>query len=47
MSREARAQRLILTHLWPMIDPEETAIEGADAFGESVEIAAPHLIVAI
>jgi ribonuclease BN (tRNA processing enzyme) len=46
-AREARAQRLILTHLWPLNDREETAAEGAEAFGASVEVATPHLVVAI
>jgi ribonuclease BN (tRNA processing enzyme) len=46
-AREAHAERLILTHLWPMNDPTESAIEGAEAFGDSVTIAAPDLVTEI
>ena len=46
-AREAQAERLILTHLWPMNDPNESAIEGAEAFGDSVTIAAPDLVTEI
>jgi ribonuclease BN (tRNA processing enzyme) len=46
-AREARARRLILTHLWPMNDPEETATEGAEAFGGAITIATPHLVTTI
>jgi ribonuclease BN (tRNA processing enzyme) len=46
-AREAQAQRLILTHLWPTNDPNESAIEGAEAFGDSVTIAAPDLVTEI
>jgi ribonuclease BN (tRNA processing enzyme) len=46
-AREAKAQRLVLTHLWPRIDPEAAAEEGADAFGGSVTLAAPHMVTVI
>jgi ribonuclease BN (tRNA processing enzyme) len=46
-AREARAQRLILTHLWPLNDPELAAKEGAEAFGGSVELAVPHLTTVV
>ncbi|MEX1006458.1 MAG: MBL fold metallo-hydrolase [Acidimicrobiia bacterium] len=46
-AREARAQRLILTHLWPMNDREDTAKEGAEAFGGPVTLATPNLVTEI
>jgi ribonuclease BN (tRNA processing enzyme) len=39
-AREARADRLVLTHLWPTVDPAKIQAEGADAFGAPVELAA-------
>jgi ribonuclease BN (tRNA processing enzyme) len=42
-AREARAQRLILTHLWPLNDPDEVAKEGAEAYGGEVTVAVPRL----
>jgi ribonuclease BN (tRNA processing enzyme) len=41
-AREAAARRLVLTHLWPGIDPAAAAVEGSEAFGEPVTLAAPH-----
>jgi len=46
-AREARAQRLILTHLWPFIDRDAVLQEGAEAFGDSVTLAAQHLVTTI
>jgi ribonuclease BN (tRNA processing enzyme) len=46
-AREANAQRLILTHLWPRIDPEAAAAEGAEAYGDAVTLAAPHMVTTI
>jgi len=37
--REARVGRLVLTHIWPSIDPALIQAEGADAFGAAVELA--------
>ena len=42
-AREARAQRLILTHLWPQNDPDAVAKEGAEAYGGAVTLATSHL----
>ncbi len=39
-AREAGARRLILTHLWPTLDPEQGRVEGSEAFGSAVELAA-------
>jgi ribonuclease BN (tRNA processing enzyme) len=41
-AREARAQRLMLTHLWPEVDPVASIAEGSEAFGEPVLLAVPH-----
>lgn len=41
-ARAARARRLVLTHLWPGLDPLASAVEGSEAFGEAVTLAAPH-----
>lgn len=40
-AREAAARRLVLTHLWPGIDPAASAVEGSEAFGAAVTLAAP------
>ena len=34
----------MLTHLWPRLDPVITVEEGSESFGESVTLAAPHLV---
>jgi len=39
-AREAGARRLVLTHLWPTLDREQSRAEGAEAFGAPVEVAA-------
>jgi ribonuclease BN (tRNA processing enzyme) len=46
-AREAAAKRLILTHLWPRIDPARALEEGADAYGDSVTLAATHMITTV
>lgn len=46
-AREAKAQRLVLTHLWPRVDPEVSVAEGSEAFGEAVTLAVPHLVTEI
>jgi ribonuclease BN (tRNA processing enzyme) len=40
MARAAGVGRLALTHLWPTTDPERSRIEGADAYGGPVDLAA-------
>jgi ribonuclease PH len=47
MAREAGARRLMLTHLWPRLDPHKVVTEGSDAYGDSVSLAAPHLVTQI
>ena len=47
MARAAKAHRLMLTHLWPRLDRHRAVAEGSDAYGESVVLAAPHLVTQI
>jgi ribonuclease BN (tRNA processing enzyme) len=46
-ARDAGARRLMLTHLWPRLDPHLVVEEGSDAYGEPVVLAAPHLLTRI
>lgn len=46
-AREAGARRLMLTHLWPRLDPVRSVEEGSEAFGAPVTLAAPHLITQV
>ena len=41
-ARAARARRLMLTHIWPGLDPAASAMEGSEAFGEAVTLASAH-----
>jgi ribonuclease BN (tRNA processing enzyme) len=43
-ARAAGARRLMLTHLWPTLDPVASVEEGSEAFGHAVSLAAPHLV---
>jgi len=43
-ARAANARHLMLTHLWPTIDPVASVEEGSEAFGHAVSLAAPHLV---
>ena len=47
LAREAKARRLMLTHLWPTLDPVASVEEGSEAFGRAVSLAAPHLVTHI
>jgi len=38
-AREAQAGRLVLTHLWATLDPEQSRREGSEAFGAAVDVA--------
>jgi ribonuclease BN (tRNA processing enzyme) len=42
-AREASARRLMITHLWPRLDPVASLGEASAAFGAEVTLAAPHL----
>ncbi|MGH8998364.1 MAG: MBL fold metallo-hydrolase [Acidimicrobiia bacterium] len=46
-ARAAGARRLMLTHLWPGLDPAVSAAEGSEAFGGPVTLAAPHVRVRV
>ncbi len=46
-ARAAKARRLMLTHLWPTLDPVASVAEGSAAFGQAVSLAAPHLVTHI
>src|SRR3712207_9389825 len=39
-ARAAGARHLVLTHLWPTLDAERSRMEGSEAFGAEVEVAA-------
>lgn len=43
LARDARARRLMITHLWPTLDPAVSVAEASEAFGADVSLAAPHL----
>ena len=43
LARDAQARRLMITHLWPTIDPLASVEEASEAFGREVTLAAPHL----
>ena len=47
LAREAKARRVMLTHLWPTLDPVASVEEGSEAFGRAVSLAAPHLVTHI
>ena len=42
VAREAGVTRLVLTHIWPTLDPAYSVIEGSEAFGAEVELAVPY-----
>ena len=46
-ARAARAQRLVLTHLWPRVDPDVVVAEGSEAFGAAVTLASVDLTLPI
>jgi ribonuclease BN (tRNA processing enzyme) len=46
-ARQAKAERLVLTHLWPRVDPAVVVEEGSDAFGGAATLAAIDLTVPI
>lgn len=46
-ARGAGARRLVVTHLWPALDPVASVAEASEAFGDAVTLAAPHLTTRI
>lgn len=47
IGRASHARRLMLTHLFPRIDPMISVAEASDAFGRDVILAAPHLSLTV
>ncbi len=43
-ARDASARHLVITHLWPTLDPVASVEEASEAFGRAVTLAAPHLV---
>jgi len=43
LARAAGARKLVITHLWPSIDPNASVAEAEEAFGGPVMLAAPHM----
>jgi ribonuclease BN (tRNA processing enzyme) len=41
-ARDAHAKQLMLTHLWPTLDPVASVAEASEAYGGAVLLAAPH-----
>ena len=46
-AKAAGARRLMITHLWPTVDPNVSVAEASAAFGAPVTLAAPNLRVTI
>ncbi len=42
MARRSGVRRLVLTHLWPVVDPALAVEEGSEAYGRVVELAEVH-----
>jgi ribonuclease BN (tRNA processing enzyme) len=38
-ARAAAVERLLISHIWPIVNPKDSAAEASDAFGASVECA--------
>jgi ribonuclease BN (tRNA processing enzyme) len=47
MAKAAASARLVITHLWPTVNPRSAQIEAADAFGGPVEVAAVNRTYAV
>jgi ribonuclease BN (tRNA processing enzyme) len=43
LAREADARRLMITHLWPTLDPVASVAEASEGFGAAITLAAPHM----
>ena len=46
-ARAAGAARLVLTHVWPTVDLERSEVEGSDAYGEPVQMAATNEVYSL
>ena len=47
LAREAEARRLMITHIWPLLDPAISVCQSSEAFGQPVLLARPHLSVQV
>jgi ribonuclease BN (tRNA processing enzyme) len=47
LAREARADRLMVTHIWPTLDPTRSVAEAEDAFGRPVSLAVPGMRIKV
>jgi ribonuclease BN (tRNA processing enzyme) len=45
LARQARARRLMITHIWPLLDPALSVCQSTETFGGPVLLATPHLSV--
>ncbi len=46
-ARDAKAERLLLTHIWPEVDPEVIRAEGSEGYGGDAVLAAVDLTVTV
>ena len=46
-ARAAKAQRLMITHLWPRVDANDAVAEATESFGAPVEFATPNLVTSV
>jgi ribonuclease BN (tRNA processing enzyme) len=46
-AKAAKARRLVLTHLWPQVDPQLIVAEATAAFGAPVSLATPGLVAKV
>jgi ribonuclease BN (tRNA processing enzyme) len=47
IARRQQAGRLVLTHIWPFLQPERSIAEAEQSFGKPVELAAPGRTIRI
>ena len=47
IAKQANARRLMITHLWPTLDPKLSVLEAEATFGKEVELAVPGLDVKV
>ncbi len=46
-AKAAKAQRLMITHLWPQVDPQLIVAEATAAYGAPVTLATPGLVATV
>jgi ribonuclease BN (tRNA processing enzyme) len=47
LARAAEARQLMITHIWPLLDPAVSLCQSTEAFGAPVLLAKPHLSVQV